>query len=139
MRLVQWNDSYKIGHELIDGQHRKLVGMIASLQQSLGEGIEDEVASQTLKGLVDYTQYHFRDEERVMREIGHPEIEQHKYQHRQLLDQVVEILTDLRNGKDFDAHDLTEFLQHWLVDHIIAEDCKISRTMKAATKAGARR
>jgi len=131
MRVIQWQDSYKIGHETTDKQHRKLVGMIASLQQAMASDNVDEATSQTLKELVDYTQYHFRDEEKLMLEIGYSEIEHHKYLHRQMLEQVIQILTDIKSGKPFDAPNLVDYLTHWLTDHIVAEDGKICQTLKS--------
>lgn len=130
MRVIQWQDSYRIGHETIDGQHRKLVGMIASLQQAIADGKADEATSQTLKDLVDYTQYHFRDEEQVMYEIAFPDLEYHKHLHRQMLDQVIQILTNIKSGRPFNAPDLVEYLTRWLSDHIIGEDLKIGHALR---------
>lgn len=138
MRVIQWQDSYKIGHDAIDKQHRKLVSMIASLQQAVNSDNADEATSQTLKELVDYTQYHFRDEEKLMREIGYSDIEHHKYLHRQMLEQVIQILTDIKSGKPFDAPDLVNYLTHWLTDHIVVEDGKIGQALKAKKRQMAR-
>jgi hemerythrin len=131
MRPVQWSDVHKIGHEKIDSQHRKLVGLVAELQHAIGTENESETASNTLKALVDYTQYHFQDEEALMASIGFSELERHKYQHRQLLEQVVEILTELRCGKPLEAEKLVDFLMDWLTDHILSEDTKIGVAIRA--------
>lgn len=131
MRVIQWQDSYKIGHDIIDKQHRKLVSMIADLQTAILEDKADEATSKTLKELVDYTQYHFRDEEKLMFEMGFADLEHHKYLHRQMLEQVIQILTDIKSGKPFDAPDLVTYLTHWLTDHIVAEDGKIGHALKA--------
>lgn len=130
VRIIQWQDSYKIGHDTIDNQHRKLVNMIAALQRSLIDGRSGDVLSQTLRELVDYTQYHFRDEEKAMLELGHQGIDYHKFLHRQFLDQLVQILSDLKQGKPFTTQDLITFLTNWLTEHIVAEDGKIGHTIR---------
>lgn len=131
MRIIQWQDSYKIGHDSTDRQHRKLVSMIAALQQAIVDGNAEEATSLTLKELVDYTQYHFRDEEKLMTEIGFADIEHHKFLHRQMLEQVIQILTDIKSGKPFNAPDLVDYLTHWLTSHIVAEDGKIGQVLRA--------
>ena len=138
MRVIQWQDSFKIGHDATDKQHRKLVGMIAALQQAIADNKADEAMSLTLKELVDYTQYHFRDEEKLMVEIGYADIEHHKYLHRQMLEQVVQILTDIKSGKPFNASDLVEYLTSWLTGHIAGEDGKIGEALKAKRRRAVR-
>jgi hemerythrin-like metal-binding protein len=137
MRIIQWQESYKVGHDTIDNQHRKLVTMIGELQRSLDNGHSYEVMSETLKELVDYTQYHFRDEEKIMQEIGHQGIDYHKYLHRQMLEQVVQILSDLKQGKQYTPQDLISYLTNWLTEHIVAEDGKIGHSLRNKQRAKA--
>ena len=49
---------------------------------------------------------------------------------RQFLDQLVQILSDLKQGKPFTAQDLITFLTNWLTEHIVAEDGKIGHTIR---------
>ena len=131
MRFVQWSDTYKIGHQTVDDQHKKLVGMIGRLQRSIDENLDSPKVADILKELVEYTQYHFRDEETLMAAINYPYADQHHNLHKKLLSQIVQILTDLKAGKDLTALDLIEFLQKWLVEHIIAHDSKIGEALRA--------
>jgi hemerythrin len=135
MSIVQWNASFAIGQPEIDRQHRALVEMIGGLQRSLTEGIINPQIGVALKELVHYTTTHFRDEQEIMRQIGYPELESQLQMHKQLTDQVVAILTDLKQGKALTATDLIAFLRTWLLEHILHEDKKIGLFIQEKTKA----
>jgi len=132
---IEWKEEYEIGVAHIDFQHRKLVNLLERLRQSLGQGLDNPVVGTTLKSIVDYTQSHFADEEKLMRQIGFVGIEEHTLLHRQLLSEVASILQKLKKGGEFTPEDLLQFLVRWVTDHVIKEDTKIGvafREMKAA-------
>ncbi|NNK85517.1 MAG: chemotaxis protein, partial [Desulfobacterales bacterium] len=81
MKEVQWNDSMSVGIELIDKQHKMLIQHLNNLIKSLepSQGLT-EVAN-TLSFLIDYTHFHFSEEEKHMAANKYPELEQHKMKH----------------------------------------------------------
>jgi hemerythrin-like metal-binding protein len=127
---MKWSESLNIGVAKIDGQHRKLVGMVQQLEDVLGKGSVLKEMGATLKSLVDYTHYHFKDEEDLMVQMKFPGIEDHRRQHAKLIDDVRAILMGLRGGKTITAAELIEFLTSWVVDHIEKEDKKIGAEMQ---------
>lgn len=122
---MEWYDSYNIGIEKIDQQHKKLVHQVSVLQAALlSESINKEVG-EAIKFLVDYTKTHFADEEELMREIDFPEFEKHKKMHGKLIKEVIDVLLGLKKGKRVNTYDLVDFLTEWLLNHIKYEDKKI--------------
>ena len=111
----------------MDRQHKKLAKTIRKLQKSLVDGRFTTEAGETLKFIVEYTKEHFSDEEALMAEINYDEIEPHKKLHQKLVAQVVDILLDLKKGKNIDAYELIDFLTDWLMNHIVQEDKKIGK------------
>ncbi len=75
--------------------------------------------------LAAYVKYHFEKEEKIMQNISYPDLERQKMLHKDLVNQIVTILVDLKNGKEVSALELKTFLQKWLIDHILGEDKKI--------------
>ena len=69
MTIFIWNDSYKTGVELIDRQHKKLVDILNQLDESLAERSGHQVLLNLLNELVEYTKYHFKAEEELMRSL----------------------------------------------------------------------
>jgi len=133
---VEWYDSYAIGIDHVDEQHKTMVRMIARLQDSLSAGNDLPEIGRALRFLVDYTQTHFKDEEDVMLAVGFDEYDHHKELHKKLVDDIVSILTDLKRGKKIDMFSLIDFLTEWLVNHIQKEDKKIGRFIERLEPGG---
>jgi hemerythrin-like metal-binding protein len=127
MAKIQWQTMFETGVPAIDMQHRKLVGMINQLEDALttGNGLVNEEIGSVLIQLVEYTQYHFAEEEHLQKEIGFSEYSQHVESHKQLLAQVKAILVKIKKGGTINVFEMMNFLRDWLVNHIITEDHRI--------------
>lgn len=127
---MDWYDDYNVNIDIIDGQHQELVKVVTRLQKTLSsDSLNAEIAN-TLKFLVDYSQQHFHDEEKIMASIAFEELEQHKILHGKLISEVKSILIGLKKGKNVNPYDLIDFLTDWLINHIRYEDKKIGRAME---------
>jgi hemerythrin-like metal-binding protein len=124
---MKWLNEYNIGVSTIDQQHKKLAASITGLQHALTTTYVNRQMAKTLKFLVDYTQHHFHEEEEVMQSVGFPDLEKHKQLHKDLVNDVRQILIRLKNKETIHAGDLIDFLIGWLQNHIIEEDQKIGR------------
>ena len=122
---MKWQKDYNIGITVVDEQHEKLCSMLTDLETSIKSDDVYQAMGDILKELVQYTKYHFEEEEKVMQRISYPDFEEHKKLHKDLVNEIVTILVDLKNGKEISAFELKEFLQKWLMDHILVEDKKI--------------
>ncbi len=123
-----WKDDYETGIATIDRQHKTLVGMTTILEEATKA--YEEMTHETgeiLKDLVDYVKVHFRDEEEVMKKISFPEYSRHVELHKELVNEVRDILLVLKNGGRINNAELLVFLQKWLLEHIITEDKKIGQ------------
>ena len=126
---MEWYDSYCIGDEKIDSQHKELVGMVSRLQESLsGENLKEETAN-ALRFLVQYTRQHFVDEEELMQRIAFEGYDYHKQQHKKLIFEVTNVLLDIKKGKQINPFELFDFLMDWLLTHIKNEDKKIGKAL----------
>jgi len=137
MALIEWKDEYNINVEDIDKQHQFLFNQLNSI-----EGIgEDEAGykklGEVIKSMVEYTQYHFTEEEKLMDQINFSEYEQHKVLHKNLVKQVVGVLIRLKKGKEVNRDDMIKFLSSWLIEHIEREDAKIGSAVALYKKASA--
>ena len=128
---MEWLDTYCIGVERIDSQHKELVHRISRLQTTLAAGDINQEVGRALRFLVDYTKRHFADEEKIMSAMHYEELERHKGLHKKLINEVVFILTDLKKGKSIDPLAFIDFLMDWLINHIRYEDKKIGKWLQA--------
>lgn len=123
---MKWQDDYNTGIASIDEQHQKLCDMLNELEECMNSDNVYQVMGKILKELVEYVKFHFQDEEKVMSRIAYPKLAEHKRIHKDLVDQIVKILLDMKNGKELEAVELNIFLKKWLLNHILQEDKKFS-------------
>jgi hemerythrin-like metal-binding protein len=120
--FVEWDDSYSVGVEAIDQQHRFLITRIRDLQEAMAAGEAGAMLAPLIRNLVTYTKYHFAYEERLYAERGYGDIQHHKEFHSDMAQQVMKMGNALKNGKLNAGAPVMAFLKHWLVDHILGED-----------------
>lgn len=129
MSLFEWKDEYSVGVPQIDAQHKKLVALINSLDETLSAGFDLEALKPIFNELVEYTVYHFTFEERLMRDqdYGKGDREAHIRQHRQFEEQIKALRADLDQLKVSDCEVILSYLTNWLVNHICKIDHKLGQ------------
>ncbi len=132
MSKISWQKIFDTGIPQVDEQHKKLVSMINQLEdtQKSSDGAVDREVGLVLKKLVDYTQYHFSEEERLMNKIQYFDRGRHAEKHKELVNKVAAILKRLKVTGSIDVYELMSFLRDWLLDHIVLEDVKIGEAYR---------
>jgi len=129
-RFVKWKDSYSVGIESIDNDHKKLLGMINQLQTASHYETHEGMVEEILNELVSYTKYHFTREEEMMREFNYPEYEVHKKQHEAMITQVSHFIDEYKNHENHTINDVIQYLKTWLINHINGCDKEYSPYLK---------
>jgi len=83
-----------------------------------------KVREESLQAMRDYTNYHFRQEEEYMKEIGYPDIVAHKRLHTDFDDQLYNYHRMIRNGELVLNTELISIIKDWLLNHILKVDMK---------------
>ncbi len=119
---MQWSIVYSVGVKQIDEEHKQLFRLISEV----GKALDNKVPElEILKTMVEYAKKHFASEEMLMKKIHYPRINYHIQLHKQFEQQIIKYLTQLKQGKNIDLLDLKQFLEEWLINHILKEDKKI--------------
>ncbi len=121
MQKLEWKDEYSVGVALIDEQHKMFVGIMNELYSAIVEKKEKTVIDDVFKQLVAYTQFHFQTEERYFDEFKYEGAQEHKEAHAKLRHQIAE-LEERKDGIFEDPFLLMDFLEDWLVNHIMGMD-----------------
>lgn len=123
MVFINWDETFSVGVAAFDADHRKLVALLNNLLAACEAGQGPEVLGEILAGVVAYTKYHFRREERLLRAHGFPGLADHEKEHRDLIASVERLQ---RRFKTDSSHALgnqtARFLGRWVTDHIIGTD-----------------
>jgi len=131
---LMWDDSYEIGVELIDQQHKDLFanateGLLTSIQSPHEYGHKQSCIN-TIGFLKDYVVRHFNDEEAYQQSINYPELEAHKEQHARLAQELSQYEKRLVTS-NFSVPMMKLFMAfvvRWLMKHVAEEDRKIATT-----------
>ena len=122
--LITWTNSYSVRNETIDNQHKKLVGMINELYDAFINGKANEVISEILKRMVEYTDYHFATEEKIFEKYNYPMFDEHKEKHEGFVKKVIDFQIGYEACDVSLSYEVMDFLRKWLIEHIMGEDKK---------------
>jgi hemerythrin len=127
----QWNSTYSVKVEAMDGQHKRLFEIVSELYTAMRSGHGKDVATGVLRRLIDYTVQHFAAEEKLMQQNGYPTLAQHQAEHKALTDKVLAFKKDFDSGNASITPELMKFLQTWLTNHIHTVDQKYGDFLNA--------
>lgn len=130
---VLWKDEYKVGIDKIDEQHHQLFDKIEQLLEIAKSGdrrSNQKKCMEIIDFLVDYTVFHFNNEEELQRERKYVSYAQHVKIHTEFKN-TVQAYKELLS-KDFSSKTLKSFIGTmlaWLVNHVCVCDRKILKNM----------
>lgn len=125
--MPMWKESYRLGVDQIDREHIELFRITEELIRRGEQGATAQAYEETVRFLKDYVIYHFQNEESYQASIHYDGLEEHKKEHRQFTQMVLDYEKKLIEN-DFDSHtvkDLAGTLTAWLIYHVTDTDQKI--------------
>lgn len=130
--LLEWDDSFLIGIQELDYEHKVLIDDINRLHKELARHGEKSEIEKCLGDIHARMQAHFALEERVMKECEYEYFDEHRSTHDALLDSYTEYMIRFLNDTDvYASRVIEEFLENWIIDHILTSDKKMSLMVQA--------
>jgi len=127
MKTFNIPDSHLVGNELLDAQHRVIMGYMSKIHGHLLAGKNVEVLVDRLDS---FCRLHFLEEEAVMEETGVPAIDEHKAQHALFVTHL-ENFTGRYQGRSLTKNiEEFTFLKDWFLEHIETFDKKYALSSK---------
>ena len=114
-----WSEDLSIGHAAIDDDHKRILQVIARLQDAFLQQPDERVVAEGIAVIADYSNNHFVREDRMLAAAGYPHLEQHRARHESFRGYVAHALAA---EHDIDPGGLLSYLVDWWVGHIAAED-----------------
>ena len=123
---MMWKDSYRLGVEQIDQQHRELFDMTEELVNAVEEGATAADYEKAVGFLQDYVIEHFRDEEAYLASLHARDLAAHQAEHQAFTETVENYGRRLKeNGFDEKTmKDLAGTVTAWLIYHVVDTDQK---------------
>jgi hemerythrin len=124
MGFFVWKDSFNIGNELVDSQHRQFLEILNIYYEMMFGEKKEAVDKELINKLKNYAVTHFRSEEGLMESVGYAEIEQHRNQHKTFESMVRDFESAHLQGKSESLRNAVMLLRDWFINHILDEDKK---------------
>jgi hemerythrin len=124
--MYEFKEEFRIGIESIDLEHQKLFEIADRAYETLMDDfIPDkyDYIVDILKELKDYAVTHFQHEEEYMMSIRHKKLFSQKAEHQEFTEKVASYnLDEVDEDQKGVILELLDFLNDWLVHHILESD-----------------
>ncbi len=127
MALIKWTEKLSVNIDSIDEQHKVLINMINEFYEKINEKSNNELISNLITKMKDYTLLHFSMEEKLFKQYNYADFEQHKKQHDGFVKKVSDLEGRFKKGEIILSFEITRFLKDWLMDHIQGTDKKYTK------------
>ncbi|MEG3617213.1 CheR family methyltransferase [Magnetovibrio sp. PR-2] len=126
--IVIWTDIMSVGVDAIDADHQNLVSLLNDIGR---DGDDIATMDAAIKGLIVYTNDHFKREERIMEACEFPELDKHRKLHYEISASVNDLQEKWLKKRDIaQLHELHDFLKHLWINHVLNEDTKVAHFTK---------
>ena len=133
-KLIVWTDKLCIDRGTIDEDHKHLIELCNSFLKNCRQFDSKMQADELISELLDYTSYHFVREEELQKQIGFPDVKQHKDVHANLINDLHEIKYLIRDVDDCDLISVStksmRLVRKWLIEHILKHDMPMRAYVK---------
>jgi hemerythrin len=128
-KVIIWRSEYNINNFKIDTEHQKLFTIAREALNISKLQSDDEIKiklKEIIVKLFKYVNLHFSNEEKYMEEISYPDIEDHKFLHKNMLNMLTNLISEL-NTLELKAIEISlfNFIEEYFIRHIVLEDKKI--------------
>ena len=124
--LFKWDDSFLIGIEELDHEHKLLIDDINKLHKELTMHDKKSEIEECLGDIYARMQAHFALEEHVMKEYGYKYFDEHKREHEELLGSYTECMVQFLNDTGVSSSNhIEDCLKDWVIKHIVTSDKKM--------------
>jgi hemerythrin len=127
---ITFDDNLVTGNETIDTQHKELIDRIQNFVTACQNGDSKVKAIKMLDYLDEYTDFHFKEEEKLQEKSGYPEREKHYEKHeefRKTIQELYEYLQEYEGPTDRFSELVQKNVIDWLFGHIKTYDRSVAK------------
>ena len=135
--IFEWNPLLDTGLEEADRQHQHLLNLINAFGDVVAHRrVKETDVAILYDELVDYTCYHFEEEERLMIQshIDPRHFKEHTRMHQSFIVEVGRLYQNYHSNHHEGGTSLFDFLLNWVAYHIMGTDMSMARQLQAIAK-----
>lgn len=126
---ITFDDNLITGNKTIDTQHKELIERIQNFVTACQNGDSKLKAIKMLDYLDEYTNFHFKEEEKLQQNAGYPEYEKHHEKHEEFkktIQELQEYLQDYEGPTEQFSELVQKNVIDWLFGHIKTYDRSVA-------------
>ena len=127
----KWEDSFSVHNAQIDAQHKKLFELAGKVEFMFDKPVYKDEIKALLADFFDYMKNHFNDEEKYMKLINYPGLDEHKEIHKEIIQSMIDLIKNIRSTNDL-KEKLYVVCKKWLLEHILYEDMKVEQFRRSS-------
>ena len=125
-----WEDKYSVGVAEIDHQHERMFTVINELLDAINTNTAPAHLGNIIESLVKYKIFHFATEEKYFKEFNYEGTEDHIQKHHEFNDKLEALKLKYPEYSMEFAFALVDFLEDWLIGHLMTVDRKYMTCFK---------
>jgi hemerythrin len=125
MSPIEWDQSFSVGHAMVDSQHEQFLILFNKMEQSFqaDSGIQcQNHRLNILRNLLEFTEKHFRLEKKLMQEYGYSDAYNHWRSHKNFDVSIYTIYRKTLAGELVSDLSIYMLLRDKFRKHILEED-----------------
>jgi hemerythrin len=134
MAFMAWSSKYEFGIPEMDEQHRHWLELLNNFYDGLAEQNMKLHLLKLLEEAIDYTHYHFEEEEKSMQNIGYPALTEQKKLHAEIGKKSENFRYKVMDDKPIVSMSITNEIKSWFKNHILVEDKKYVELYKSTLR-----
>lgn len=122
---LDWTDELSVCIPEIDAEHQHFIGLVNELNEAIASRMDLAEIKERMQAILDDAVLHFAHEEKLFKEWGYPEAEDHAKKHAQAVLALGEIMGGFRRGGvEYEWIEAGLKVKKTLIDHLLTEDMK---------------
>ena len=126
MPVFYWRENYSVHIQEMDDHHRRLFERANKLYEEIDADKEQSSLEDALDFLIRYTEFHFTEEEVLLKRHNYSEYETQRGEHKRIIKEVLELKERFKRNEVEMNTDVLDFLKDLIINHILTEDRKYS-------------
>lgn len=122
MAILEWKNSYSVGIERLDKQHRHLLELINQLSTLDPTSPGRKELFTLLNAFAEYAQTHFETEEQYLKRYDFPGLAQQQREHIAFTADVFRLAQQLEQADPSIYTKIAAFVKDWYISHILGTD-----------------
>jgi len=124
MAFMEWSKEYELGIPQMDEQHKMWLKYLNTFYENLSSETMQDNLKKLLYQVLDYTEYHFKQEEQFLSQLGYPALSEQKELHKGIQNTLQQYYSKCLEGRLIISSSVTSEMKKWLNEHILVEDRK---------------